>query len=150
MVNVPMRFETDPLLWVVRDVLSTAECKSKIAMIEAAQPGLATQNPLYRDQDRVMQDDPILAQSLFQRLKPSLPARMGELHLLKINERLRYYRYNIGQQFAPHMDHWYRPDDHQIPQQGMAAIFQHKIRHEGCMVQRGTKYALRTDVIYTQ
>jgi hypothetical protein len=75
------------------------------------------------------------------------------------------------------MDHWYRPNDRQItlhtvlvylnddfeggetrfvqqlervvrPQRGLVAIFQHKIRHEGCEVRRGNKYAMRTDVVY--
>jgi prolyl 4-hydroxylase len=35
-----------------------------------------------------------------------------------------------------------------IPQTGMVVIFQHKIRHEGCKVIRGVKYAIRTDTIY--
>ena len=35
-----------------------------------------------------------------------------------------------------------------VPRPGLAAIFQHKIRHEGCVVRRGSKYALRTDVLY--
>ncbi|NEO34534.1 MAG: hypothetical protein F6K36_29890 [Symploca sp. SIO3C6] len=34
------------------------------------------------------------------------------------------------------------------PKAGRVAIFQHKIRHEGCLVRQGTKYAMRTDVIY--
>jgi hypothetical protein len=75
------------------------------------------------------------------------------------------------------MDHWYRPNDRQItlhtvlvyfnddfeggetafheqfdrlvsPKPGMVAIFQHKLRHEGRAVLRGTKYAMRSDVIY--
>jgi hypothetical protein len=31
---------------------------------------------------------------------------------------------------------------------GMVVLFQHKLRHEGCEVRRGTKYAMRSDVIY--
>ena len=75
------------------------------------------------------------------------------------------------------MDHWYRSGDFQItlytvlvyfnddfeggetrfqeqleqtvvPRRGLTVIFQHKIRHEGCPVLRGTKYAMRSDVIY--
>jgi len=75
------------------------------------------------------------------------------------------------------MDHWYRPDEHRItlftvlvyfnddfvggetrfqeqlervvvPRRGSVAIFQHKVRHEGCAVASGTKYAMRSDVIY--
>lgn len=34
------------------------------------------------------------------------------------------------------------------PRPGRVAIFQHKIRHEGCEVVRGTKYAMRTDAVY--
>ena len=113
----------------------------------------------------------------FRRLRAHLPERMGKLHLQGLNERLRFYRYRSGQRFTPHMDHWYRPNERQItlhtalvyfndgfeggetrfqeqleavvvPRAGSAAIFQHKLRHEGCPVRRGTKYALRTDVIY--
>ncbi len=75
------------------------------------------------------------------------------------------------------MDHWYQANDDEIslfsvlvyfngnfqggetrfmeqieatvkPIAGKVAIFQHKIRHEGCEVIKGTKYAVRTDVIY--
>jgi hypothetical protein len=75
------------------------------------------------------------------------------------------------------MDHWYKPSETQItlhtvlvyfnadfeggetrfqeqieetvvPKPGLAVIFQHKIRHEGCVVRRGIKYAMRSDVIY--
>jgi prolyl 4-hydroxylase len=94
-----------------------------------------------------------------------------------LNDRLRMYRYRSGQRFAPHMDHWYRPNERQVtlltvlvyfnddfeggetrfleqldrvvvPQRGRAAIFQHKVRHEGCEVRSGTKYAMRSDAIY--
>jgi len=30
----------------------------------------------------------------------------------------------------------------------MVAVFQHKLRDEGCAVRRGVKYAMRSDVIY--
>jgi hypothetical protein len=35
-----------------------------------------------------------------------------------------------------------------VPRAGLAAIFQHKLRHEGLPVLQGTKYAMRTDVIF--
>ena len=34
------------------------------------------------------------------------------------------------------------------PRPGRVALFQHKVRHEGCEVTRGTEYAMRTDVLY--
>lgn len=176
-VDVPMRFEDERLLWWVDDVYSPEECTALVAGIEAAAPTLATNNPIYRDQDRVMRDDPTFARELFVRLRPHLPERMGELRLLRLNERLRFYRYRAGQRFSPHMDHWYRPSDDEItlhtvlayfnegfeggetrfqeqveetviPRPGRVAIFQHKVRHEGCEVTLGIKYAMRTDVVY--
>jgi hypothetical protein len=46
------------------------------------------------------------ANELFRRLHASLPETMGELRLAGLNERLRFYRYQPGRRFAPHMDHW--------------------------------------------
>lgn len=68
------------MLWWIDDVYTAAECRGFIRRIESSRPELATNNPLYRDQDRV--------------------------------------------------------------------IFQHKLRHEGCEVTSGAKYAMRTDVVY--
>jgi prolyl 4-hydroxylase len=176
-VDVPFRFETERMLWRVDDVYTPSECARIIALIEAWSPTLATNNPLYRDQDRVIRDDPDFSADLFRRLESHLPAAMGALRLRGLNERLRFYRYRTGQRFEPHMDHWYRPNDHQItlhtvlvyfnddftggetafreqvdeivsPRTGSVAVFQHKLRHEGCPVLSGTKYAMRSDVIY--
>ena len=172
-----MRFETEPLPWSVENVYTPTECADFIDLIERSWPTLATNNPLYRDQDRVIRDDPGLAADLFRRLRPHLPERMGPTRLIGLNDHLRFYRYRPGQRFDLHMDHWYRPNEYQItlhtvlvyfnedfeggetrfqeqidrlvvPHRGMAVIFQHKIRHEGCEVRRGTKYAMRSDVIY--
>jgi hypothetical protein len=176
-IEIPMRFENEPLLWFVEGVYDSEECRGFIELIEQSSPTIATNNPLYRDQDRVIRDDPAMTIELFRRLRPHLPERMGALRLVGLNERLRMYRYRTGQRFEPHMDHWYRPSADRItlhtvlvyfnddfdggetrfheqvervvgPQRGMAVIFQHKIRHEGCPVRRGTKYAMRSDVIY--
>lgn len=172
-----MGFEAGRLLWTVEDVYSAEECREFVDFIESSSPTLSTNNPMYRDQDRVMRDDPQTASELFRRLRSHLPQRMGSLTLLGLNERLRFYRYRRGQRFSPHMDHWYQPNERQItlhtvlvyfnddfeggetrfqeqlesvvrPRPGLAAVFQHKIRHEGCEIRRGTKYAMRTDVIY--
>lgn len=176
-IDVPMRFETEQMLWTVEQVYISRECADIVGMIERSSPTLATNNPLYRDQDRVIRDDPDMATDLFGRLRPLLPERMGSLRLIGLNARLRFYRYRPGQRFQPHMDHWYRPNDRQItlhtvlvyfnddfeggetvfqeqfdrtvvPKAGMAAVFQHKLRHEGRPVLRGVKYAMRSDVIY--
>ena len=176
-LQIPMRFENEPLLWSVDDVYTKEECDRFIELIERSSPTLATNNPLYRDQDRVIKDDPAIAEELFRRLYHHLPKQINTLKLVGLNERLRMYRYRRGQKFEPHMDHWYHPSENQItlhtvlvyfnddfeggetrfqeqieqtitPKRGTVAIFQHKIRHEGCPVRRGIKYAMRSDVIY--
>jgi prolyl 4-hydroxylase len=174
---VPMRFGDERLLWSVDNVYSHVECSQFVRWIESQAPTLATNNPTYRDQDRVMVDDPTVAADLLERLRSHLPPTMGELELVGLNSLLRFYRYRPGQRFAPHMDHWFQPDERHItlhtvlvyfnddfeggetkfqeqlddvviPRTGSVALFQHKLRHEGCEVRRGTKYALRTDTIY--
>jgi prolyl 4-hydroxylase len=176
-IPLPMRFEAEPLLWTVANVYSPAECGENINFIQRADPGLPSDNPLYRDQDRVMRDDPEAAAELYRRLRPHLPDRIGPFVPIGVNERLRFYRYRPGQRFVPHMDHWYRPcptqitlhtvlvyfnsdfeggetrfseqlDEVVVPEPGLVAIFQHKLRHEGCEVTRGIKYVMRTDVVY--
>jgi prolyl 4-hydroxylase len=176
-IEIPMRFETEPLLWSVDDTYTDTECRNFIDIIERSSDLSPPNNPLYRDQDRAIKDDPVIAEELFRRLRPHLPERINTLKLIGLNERLRLYRYRAGQQFVPHMDHWYRPSENRItlhtvlvyfnddfeggetrfqeqieqtiiPKRGRVAIFQHKIRHEGCLVQRGTKYVMRSDVIY--
>ena len=176
-IKIPMRFETEPLLWSVDEVYTEAECRDFIDFIERSSPALASNNPLYRDQDRVIKDAPVIAEELFRRLRPHLPERVDALRLVGLNDRLRMYRYRPGQRFEPHMDHWYRPSENRVtlhtvlvyfnddfeggetrfqeqlertiaPRRGAAVIFQHKIRHEGCPVRRGVKYAMRSDVIY--
>ncbi len=109
--TVPMRFESAPLLWTVENVYTPDECMEMVRRIEEWTPTIATNNPLYRNQDRVMRDEPELAKTLFARLRSSLPEKLGDLQCCGLNERLRFYRYRPGQRFAPHMDHWYQPDD---------------------------------------
>jgi prolyl 4-hydroxylase len=158
-IEVPFRFEDERLLWSIDNVYSVAECDRLIRLIEASEPQIATNNPLFRNQDRVIRDDPEMARELFYRLKYHLPHRIGNLEIIGINERLRMYRYRVGQCFKPHMDHWYRPNETSItlhtvlvylngnfeggetrfseqlnevikPVAGLVAIFQHKLRIE--------------------
>jgi prolyl 4-hydroxylase len=180
-IPLPMRFEDQPLLWTIDEVYTPAECRAFVEFIARADPSLATDNPCYRDQDRIMVDDPDTAAELYRRLRPHLPERIGPFVPVGLNERLRFYRYQPGQRFAPHTDHWYRPSPNRItlhsvlvyfnrgdghdfeggdtrfceqldatvvPEPGRVALFQHKIRHEGLEVRRGTKYAMRTDVVF--
>lgn len=122
-VEVPFRFEDERMLWWVDDVYTSVECRQFIDLIEASEPELATNNRIYRDQDRVIRDDPAIAGDLFRRLGPHLPERMGQLVLFGLNARLRLYRYHAGQKFPPHMDHWFRPNDSQVTLHTVLAYF---------------------------
>ena len=58
-----------------------------------------------RNNDRVMLDDPKLAGSLYQTLADVLPQRYdGDWRPVGLNERLRFYRYDVGQKFDWHRD----------------------------------------------
>ncbi len=129
-----------------------------------------------RNNTRVMFDHPELAARLYGRVQGSLPALCNGATPIGANERFRAYKYQPGQRFAPHLDGCYRRDDREaseltlmiylndgfgggattfldhdlavVPKTGMALLFQHRILHEGSVVTSGTKYVLRSDIMY--
>ncbi|MEZ4298718.1 MAG: 2OG-Fe(II) oxygenase [Polyangiaceae bacterium] len=175
---------TQPLHLVVADLLTPEECRAWIARIEAAGPSLAPITTArgavvdegIRNNTRVMFDDVALAADLFARIAPHCPPRMKGMDLCGANERLRCYKYEPGQRFAPHHDGaFFRSDNERSfltfmvylnddfeggetdlmslgkviqPKPGRALLFQHAILHEGRTVTRGIKYAVRSDVMY--
>lgn len=87
----------------------------------------------------------------------------------------RIYKYDVGQRFKMHRDGSYNRNDKEcsffsfliylnndfeggetyfeegttiIPKQGDALLFHHPLRHEGRPIISGTKYVLRTDIMY--
>ncbi|MFO0590157.1 MAG: 2OG-Fe(II) oxygenase [Polyangiaceae bacterium] len=173
-----------PLHFTVDGVLSPAECAALIERIEAARPSLAPittgRGPVVdtetRNNSRVMFDDPKLAADLYARVADRVvPEAMG-MRAIGANERLRCYKYEVGQWFKPHYDGAfvrskderslytfmiYLNDDFEggetafldlqlqiQPKPGRALFFQHHLLHEGCEVRRGVKYAVRSDVMY--
>jgi predicted 2-oxoglutarate/Fe(II)-dependent dioxygenase YbiX len=127
-----------------------------------------------RNNDRVVLDDTALALTLFEHARSVLPPTLDNWALCGFNERLRYYRYDVGQQFDWHLDGSvrvgeadrsrltfmiYLNDDFDggstdfgwesvKPLRGRVLVFPHHLRHRGAVVQRGVKYVLRTDVMY--
>lgn len=133
--------------------------------------------PEVRNNTRVMLDDPARAAALWDRLLPSLPPTEGPPRWTPqgLNERLRFYRYTPGQYFRWHRDgafartprersFWtfmvYLNDDFEggatefddgvavRPAAGTALVFAHGLLHQGAPVSSGTKYALRSDVMF--
>jgi predicted 2-oxoglutarate/Fe(II)-dependent dioxygenase YbiX len=173
----------EPVVWTVPEVMTPAECAAVIERIdrEAAPAPISTHlgavmRPDVRNNDRVMFDDAPLAQRIFERVAKALPPRVLGRAPVGANERLRCYRYRVGQRFKPHFDAGFcRSDDEESeltlmvylndgfqggkthfldleqtiePRAGMALLFFHVLLHEGCEVTAGTKYALRSDVMY--
>ena len=169
-------------IFTVTDFFTPAECREWIDFAEAigfaAAPITTGSGPVMRpdirNNQRVMVDDMPRAHELFRRAKDYLPQVQGDWKLAGINERLRFYRYDEGQQFDWHFDGYFQResgersrltfmvylngdfeggqtsfDDCVIePEAGMALFFIHEIRHKGEPVRQGRKYVLRTDVMF--
>ncbi len=127
-----------------------------------------------RNNRRVMVDDSERAAGLWARVADFVPTHVGAWRAVGVNERFRYYRYDVGQQFDWHLDGYFERDNgershltfmiylnddfeggqtsfsdcHVEPEQGMALLFTHAIWHKGEPVAHGRKYVLRTDVMY--
>ncbi|WP_164010780.1 prolyl hydroxylase family protein [Pyxidicoccus trucidator] len=175
----------NPLLITVANLLSAEECRALVERIESEGPTAApittakgfVMRPDIRNNTRVMFDDVALAATLFERISPHVPHRLErEWVACGANERLRCYRYEAGQYFAPHFDGAFvrHSDERSLltfmvylndcphggatnffalgysvtPSMGTALLFNHHLLHEGAEVTAGIKYALRTDLMY--
>lgn len=129
-----------------------------------------------RNNTRVMWDDEEEANGLLARVVESVPTTLLGMTLAGANPRLRLYRYEPGQKHGAHWDTvveleggvqslltlvFYLNDGFEggatdfpelekniVPRAGRALLFQHRILHEATPVRAGTKYVLRTDVLY--
>ena len=133
-------------------------------------------NKEIRDNDRVIWDNPQIAEQIWEMVKDMWPADIDGYEPIGLNERFRFYRYKDGQQFKPHVDGSFRRSETETskitlliylnedfeggnttlvlegeeikPKEGMLFLFEHRIMHCGRPVTEGTKYVLRTDVMY--
>lgn len=133
----------------------------------------------FRDNARVIVDDPELAETLWPLAARHIPEMLDGQRASGFNPRFRYYRYTGEESFAPHYDGCVKIGDQVSkltfmvyltnvsrggatrfygkdfkvqfsiqPELGKALVFQHDILHEGVAADSGTKYVLRTDVMY--
>lgn len=129
-----------------------------------------------RNNSRVMLDDFALAARIWERAREHLPIFLDGRQAIAMNERFRYYRYRPGQRFNWHADAPFRRANGEVsqlsfimylnddfaggettvldkvikPKRRMALFFLHELLHEGRPVTAGTKYVMRTDVMYGQ
>lgn len=166
-------------------VLTSAECAELMEKIDRLGPHLAPINTAkgtrvrtdIRNNERVIFDDLELAQRLYEKAKPHVPAEMFGFAIVGANERFRCYRYKPGMRFAPHTDGSFErneaersfytylvylneqfeggetifatsPELSVKPITGMGLIFQHPLIHEGAEVVSGVKFVARTDLMY--
>lgn len=129
-----------------------------------------------RNNCRAAIEDENLAGVLWGRLKRLVPKQLENSKAVGLNERLRFYRYEAGQDFSRHRDGYYLresgerslltlmiylnadfaggetyfPECERVitPQTGTLLLFSHRLWHEGQRVTSGRKYVLRTDVMY--
>lgn len=100
-------------------MLSASHCADLIDRAEAGVWLPATVNgfegrerrPEVRDNDLALLEDPELVSLLHARLRPSMPARYRGRAVVGIHDRLRCYRYRVGQRFGLHRDQSYRGPD---------------------------------------
>lgn len=131
--------------------------------------------PMLRNNERVVFEAPAWRDAVWQRLSElPLPEVKGQ-RATGLPRALRFYKYTPGQRFKMHKDGpWvedgltsqltlliYLNDGFQggdtafrdlsfTPRTGSALLFLHDTWHEGSAVVSGTKYVLRSDVMYDQ
>lgn len=127
-----------------------------------------------RNNERVEYDDSVLAARLWEKLKQHCPASIEEWYVMGLSGHFRFYKYGPGERFKRHMDGRYRRSateesritfmvylnhDYQggetvfddvriVPVTGRALCFIHEQKHESIPIIQGTKYVLRSDVMY--
>jgi len=113
-----------PLVWTVPELFSAEECASIVQGVAGAEWLAATVNRAegrkvdakLRDNTIAIVRDAALADELFRRTRPHVPARMDaeldrtgrvEMEVAGVFLPLRVYRYEGGQHFGPHEDQSY-------------------------------------------
>ncbi|OGX81058.1 2OG-Fe(II) oxygenase [Hymenobacter coccineus] len=155
-------------IFTVEDFMTRPECLENIVLSEKIGYELAKVNTAggsrvrtdIRNNSRAFHASEDLAQALWQKAQPFVPAQLGHSQALGLNELFRFYRYQRGHQFRGHFDESYvrnaveasyftfmvyLNDNFQggdttfrglriRPRQGMALIFLHSLFHEGSEV----------------
>ncbi len=106
-------------IFVIPGFLTDEECRSFVARSEQAgfeEATITTASGFVmakevRDNARLILDDGTLAHTLWQRAQPFVPQTIEAWHAVGFNERFRFYRYDVGQKFAPHFDGYFRRED---------------------------------------
>lgn len=169
-------------IYTESNLFSAEECQRYIELCEGIgfEPaslsifGGPVRRPSVRNNDRVILDNRDLATEIWARVASLVPSELNKRVAIGLNERFRFYRYDVGQRFAPHFDGSYRSptgaqslltfmlylnDDFSggetiitgitvTPERGKVLVFKYQLVHESVEIQGGRKYVLRSDVMY--
>ena len=172
-------------IFTIPDLLSKQECEHWIQASESLGYQAASINTEtgprrkadVRNNDRVLFDNEPEAAKLWLRIADHVPPVVRSWKVRRLNERMRFYRYDVGQKFDWHADGSFHAENGEqsfvtfmvylnddfkggetafrkgiriAPQQGMALLFFHWLKHKGDEVDEGRKYVLRSDVMYAK
>ena len=128
-----------------------------------------------RNNQRILFKDQLLADRIWKKIKPYVILNFGTYQASGLNEMFRIYKYEEAQRFKMHRDGSYERNETECsffslliylnndfeggethfeegvtitPNTGDALVFHHPLRHEGKPILSGTKYVLRTDIMY--
>ncbi|MBP2833495.1 2OG-Fe(II) oxygenase [Aquimarina sp. U1-2] len=169
-------------VYVIKNFLSEAECNKFIRRSEKIGYEEATvatsEGPKMikgiRNNQRVTITDKVLAETFWKRIQPFVEERYEDWVPTSVNERFRFYKYDIGERFNKHRDGRVKIHDWKEsrltfmvylngdfeggatefenfsihPEVGTALIFEHEIKHKGCRIIKGNKYVIRTDIFF--
>lgn len=102
-------------VFTVLGLLTPEECSAYIEQSERQGYDAAPINTLFgpavvpevRNNQRVMVDAPEVAEALWMRAREFAPAKWEGWEVVGLNERLRLYRYDVGQMFDWHRDGYF-------------------------------------------
>jgi len=172
-------------IFTIADLLTPQECEEWIDLSESLGYEPAPINTAsgperredVRNNARVLLDDQNKADELWQRIAIDVPGVVKDWTPVGLNERMRLYRYDVGEKFRWHGDGVHRRDNGQQsfltllvylnddftggetafrgglriePVTGMALLFCHWLKHMGAEVRQGRKYVLRSDVMFAK
>src|SRR5262245_44857242 len=99
-------------IYTLDDILSPEECLEHIELTEGigyeaapiTTPRGFEMRPDTRNNTRVIVDDVERAEWLWQRVLARMSMTVNGRKAVGLNERFRFYRYDPGERFAPHVD----------------------------------------------
>lgn len=108
--------DTNFTCFVILSLFSKTECEELLntEIKNSFQKAISNYPTYYRNNERFVMDSDVLANQLFEKVKPYLPetieinsviqAENGVWHLKELNNRLRFCKYSANQYFHRHLD----------------------------------------------